>query len=311
MNTKSLIATGLVCATALTIATLATHAGPLTPPAGPVTSTNKTLAEVEPRIAINATNTPGDADSIFRIAAPGSYYLTGNIAGVVGKHGIEIASSGVTLDLMGFDLLGVPGSLDGVNVSVASVSIDIHNGSVRSWGSAGVDAGNTSNSSLRNLRAEGNVNGGLRLGVGGLVEDCAALSNGLFGIFAGSGSTVSGNTAASNTGDGIQVPGDCLVLNNNCDSNGFSGGNGAGILAMSSDNRIDGNNVTDNDRGIDVTFAGNLIIRNSASGNTVNYAIVANNKVGIVVSAPNSPGVFGSTGGAGVGTTDPWANFSY
>ena len=89
------------------------YAGPLNPPAGPVTSTYKTLTEVEPRIAINATNTPGDAigdpsPSLFKITQPGSYYLTGNITGVEDTHGIEIVASGVTLDLNGFDLLGVP-----------------------------------------------------------------------------------------------------------------------------------------------------------------------------------------------------------
>jgi hypothetical protein len=75
--------------------------GPLTPPGAPA-PTMKTLQQVEPRIEINATNTPGDADSIFKITEPGSYYLTGNVAGVSGKHGIEIAASDVTLDLMGF-----------------------------------------------------------------------------------------------------------------------------------------------------------------------------------------------------------------
>ena len=52
-------------------------AGPLTPPAGPVAPT----PGPEPRIPINATNTPGDADSLFRITQPGSYYLTGNLLG--------------------------------------------------------------------------------------------------------------------------------------------------------------------------------------------------------------------------------------
>lgn len=35
-------------------------AGPLNPPPGAVSPTDKTLTEVEPRIAISATNTPGD-----------------------------------------------------------------------------------------------------------------------------------------------------------------------------------------------------------------------------------------------------------
>jgi hypothetical protein len=38
---------------------------------------------------------------------------------------------------------------------------------------------------------------------------------------------------------------------------------------------------------------------------------VANNKVGVIVSAPLSGAISGSTGGAGVGTSDPWANLSY
>jgi len=42
--------------------------GDLNPPVGPVAPAHKTWTEVEPRIAINATNTPGDADSLFRIA---------------------------------------------------------------------------------------------------------------------------------------------------------------------------------------------------------------------------------------------------
>src|SRR4029079_14214982 len=78
--------------------------GPLTPPGAPA-PTMKTLDEVEPRIAVNSTNTPGDADSLDKITQPGSYYLTGNITGVFGKMGIEIAANGVTIDLMGFEMV--------------------------------------------------------------------------------------------------------------------------------------------------------------------------------------------------------------
>jgi hypothetical protein len=47
-------------------------AGPLNPPAGPVTSTYKALAEVELRIAINAVNTAGDVNHVYRISLPKS-----------------------------------------------------------------------------------------------------------------------------------------------------------------------------------------------------------------------------------------------
>ena len=85
--------------------TLVAVAGPLDPPAGPVAPTYKTLTEVEPRIAINAVNTPGGVDSVYRITEPGSYYLTGNVQGVDGKSCIELMTGNVTIDLSGFELL--------------------------------------------------------------------------------------------------------------------------------------------------------------------------------------------------------------
>ena len=139
-------------ALALVITGSLLYAGPLNPPAGPVTSTGKTTQEIfdkvasaEPRIAINAANTPGDANSLFKITTRGSYYLTGNITGVANKHGIEIAASGVTLDLNGFDLVGVPamGAFDGVRATAVGGqnNIAVVNGSVRNWGQDGINLG--------------------------------------------------------------------------------------------------------------------------------------------------------------------------
>lgn len=134
MNRKTLAVMMLVAAAS------AAMAGPLNPPPGPITSTMKTLSEVEPRIAINATNTPGDTFAVFKITQPGSYYLTGNISGVTGKYGIEITVSGVTIDLNGFEATGVPGSLAGVATTVNALrNISVKNGSVRNWSGAGVD----------------------------------------------------------------------------------------------------------------------------------------------------------------------------
>ena len=64
---------------------LSSLAGDLNPPAGVFAPTLKNLQAVEPRVEINVTNTPGDADSVFRIVQSGSYYLTGNISGEPGK----------------------------------------------------------------------------------------------------------------------------------------------------------------------------------------------------------------------------------
>ncbi len=128
-------ATLSICAGIFLGGAVIANAGGLNPPVGPIAPTMKTLAEVEARIAVNSTNTPGDATSAFKITQPGSYYLTGNITGVAAKYGVAITASGVTLDLNGFDMLGVAGSLDGVSGTVIGLAnIAIVNGSVRYWG---------------------------------------------------------------------------------------------------------------------------------------------------------------------------------
>ena len=99
----------------------------------------KTLDEVEARIIVNGTNTPGDATNSFIITAPGSYYLVGNITGVTAKHGISIRANDVALDLNGFALMGGTG-LYGIHVPHAQSGFHLHNGSVRGWTSGGVDA---------------------------------------------------------------------------------------------------------------------------------------------------------------------------
>jgi hypothetical protein len=190
------------------------YAGPLNPPVGPVAPTLKTLTEVEPRIAINATNTPGDADSLFKITQPGSYYLTGNITGVVGKHGIEIASSGVTLDLNGFDLLGVPLSLDGVRCTVNfRTSIEVRNGSIRLWGGDGLDllSNTVRGSVVSGIRA--NLNGGTGIGVGNssTATYCEPHDNVGDGILTGHGCTITTCTASSNAGAGLGTSTGCTV----------------------------------------------------------------------------------------------------
>ena len=379
-------------------------AGPINPPVGPIASTAKPLSEVEPRTAINAANTPGDATSLFRITQPGSYYLTGNITGVVGKQGIAIAASGVTLDLMGFDLAGVPamGALDGVSTTVSGLTnIAVLNGSVRNWGDAGVDLTTlpATNCRVEGVHASGNGGSGINAGIASTVSNCSAYSNTFNGIFAstgctitncsvyqttgngngittgtgctvsncsaiqntasgistGTGCTVSNCSAAFNTGngistglgcavsncsassnilsgisagsggtvadctdrfnavDGILCNSNCTVRDNTCASNGNGAGTGAGIHVAGNDCRIEGNNCTGADRGIQVDFGSNIIIRNTCSNNGLNWVIAIGNSFGpIVIAATNSVAISG-TGPqlSTLTTTDPNANFSY
>jgi parallel beta-helix repeat protein len=132
------------------------------------------------------------------------------------------------------------------------------------------------------------------------------------GFDVGAGNTIQGCTAANNRGDGVRLVGYTLARGNNCLSNGSSG-DGAGIHATSSSNRIEANNLLNNDRGIDVDGPGNVIVMNTAKQNTTNYDIAANNVFGAIVdrTAPASGAVNGNTAPSSAGTTDPWANISY
>jgi len=180
-------AAGLLGAAALS---RVASAGPLNPPAGPVTPTGKSLTDIEPRTAVNDTNTPGDGECVHRITQPGSYYLTGNVAGQSGKHGIIIDASNVTLDLMGFALLGVPGSLEGVRC-VGRHAVTIRNGSIRGFGGVGlcIDFENPgmpgAGAIVEHITCTDNASSGIFCQqTNGLVRSCTADRNGDIGIYA-------------------------------------------------------------------------------------------------------------------------------
>ncbi len=85
----------------------------LTPPPGPVGESGR----FGTRIELSQTTAPGDANSVFRIAQPGSYVLTGNLDVPAGEIGIEIASSDVTIDLNGY---AISAATDGSGVGVGT-----------------------------------------------------------------------------------------------------------------------------------------------------------------------------------------------
>lgn len=201
-----------------------TLAGPLNPPAGPVTSTYKTLAEVEPRIAINATNTPGDADSVFKITTSGSYYLAGNVTSANGKYGIEIAASNVTLDLNGFSVIGVPGSLSGV-AGPSADEVTVKNGTVRNCTSAGVFLAKRSrviDVAVRNCQSHG-----ISVDSDSIVDSCTVNACGGYGIVCGPNSIVRHSTALNIAQVGIYASVDSLV--DHCNVS-LSGGIGIFVL---------------------------------------------------------------------------------
>ena len=222
-------------------------AGPLAPPAGPVTSTGKTLTEVEPRIAINAVNTPGDGTAQFRITAPGSYYLTGNIDGVAGKSAIVIASSDVAIDLMGFAVRGVPGALSGILLAASFANIAIRNGTVRGFPGSGVqlfEPHRAEGCLIEGVFASGNGGMGIGAGVNAVVRACQTFANGDNGFAAGNNSSIEGCVAYGNKGRGFLVGlsnslRGCSALENFAD--GFSiNGDGIATDCIARGNGVEG-----------------------------------------------------------------------
>lgn len=204
-------------------------AGPLDPPSGPVMSTMKTLDQVEARIPVNAdTRPPGNSPSIYAISKPGSYYLTGDIPGVDGKHGIYINCDRVTLDLNGFALVGTPDSFEGIRNGSSSTLLTVCNGVVKNWGGSGAEL--YGKVRLTGLTAAGNGIDGIYVGGSSIVSDCISSGNGRYGIWADDGSVVRDCTASGSAEDGFRLNFNCSVTNCTARTNG---GNGFYISGLS------------------------------------------------------------------------------
>lgn len=325
-------------------------AGPLSPPAGPVTPTHRTLTQVEPRTPVGPETTPGDDDyspSVYKITQPGSYYLTGDVIGESGKHGIEITAQDVTLDLNGFTVRGVPGSLSGIVHTAQSRAVRVRNGFVEGWGSRGVmiaqglvngtnavedltvrDCGSFGielmGTAVRCIAAN-NGNIGFYLSGEGVVRDCLATGNGsqgyhLFGRF-----VVEGCVATLNEGEGF------FAANGACHIRGCTAAHNAesGIYVAGSGSIIEGNLCRGN--GTAIPDGAGIYVLNSISDVRVDSNHVTQNDYGIRVEGSSSfiirntaranaqnivvSGV-GNTYGPTVtttgqiGTTSPWANFA-
>ncbi|MFO0858744.1 MAG: right-handed parallel beta-helix repeat-containing protein [Phycisphaerales bacterium] len=328
-----------VAIAALIVSAGALIAGPLNPPTGPIASTMKTMTEVEPRIAINATNTPGDADSMFKITSPGSYYLTSQVTVLPNKLGIEVAADGVTIDLNGYRVAGFAGSLDGIRTTGALRSdITIKNGTVGPISGDGVSLGAGGDVAracrIEKVNAVDCGNMGLRVDTEALVSGCLVSgcgSTGVYignsarvvdcmvsrcsdGILASNGATIERCTVELCNGDGILVGGTSRIVDNTCNDNGVQSAAGAGIHVFGAGGHetvIRGNHCSNNDRGIWAEGTASVIIGNTCPNNPL--VIGPDNYYGPVINRinPGTPGMNGYSAPSTLGTTDPNANITY
>ena len=228
------------------------------------------IAAQDPRTPVNATNTPGDADSLFRITQPGSYYLTAHITGEPGKSGIEIDSSNVTLDLNGFTVQGVSGALHGIDCS--GQQNVVRNGTVMSWPSWGISAGGPF-CRIDDVIVNANNGGGIGAGGYALVTGCIAtnsadLSGTGHGISTGNYSVIRDCTTTSNMGCGLRVGHVSVVSNvvaygnHSTGASGIDCGNNSVIMACA---------VKDNYEGIE-----------AGTGSTIQNTAISDNEKGIL-----------------------------
>jgi len=297
----------LVSALVLSLQAAVLAQGPLAPP-GPPGPTFKTLQQVEPRTPISSLP--------ITLSQPGSYYVTTNLQGVAGQHGITINGPRVTLDLMGFELRGVPGSLSGIFLNPAT-SPHIRNGSITGWGQDGINGNNGGGGTIEELRVSANTRYGISFNSGSQirhciafgngdvgiltsndveVDDCIASGNGTHGIQAGTGSTIRRcltvqNVAAGITGsglDGLNIiecnsefnAGGIATLGQTIVKDSFARSNRVAGIAVGPGSLVTGCNASDNGtNGIIVDL-----------GSTVQGCIAENNR-GDGISARNGSSV--------------------
>lgn len=196
------------------------------------------------------------------ITAQGSYIINKNLTST--SNGIVVKANNVTIDLNGYNIAGNnTGTYYGVYIQGRS-NVEIKNGTIRNFGSHGINEEGSGNSHrVINVRVMNNKGSGIYLtGYNHMVKDCTVSNNGgACGISAGPGSTVItnniyknenngicggwgvtviGNNSSNNGGNGITTDDACTVKNNTTSFNSTSG------IYMNPYNLVDGNTTYSN-----------------------------------------------------------------
>jgi len=139
------------------------------------------------------------------------------------------------------------------------------------------------NATIIDSTASSNLGVGIIAGIAAHVTNCKVDTNGGGGIAVEKGSTVRDCSAQRNGNDGISVSDQCFVIRNNATSNANLKA-AAGIHVRGTDNVIQENTATVNDRGISLDQGGNFVVKNTTTNNTLNFFTVGDQLMGPVVT---------------------------
>lgn len=173
------------------------------------------VIEINQTCAVNGGCFAGDSAG-YPITIDGSagqsYRLTSNlIVPTPSTNGIEITTSSISVDLNGFEIVGIgcvgatsnctPSANTGVGVRVGDISMhfgtSVRNGSITGMGGLATLVGQ--NSEVHQVRARWNGSGGVGAGAGSVLTGNTALENGGYGLGCGAGCLVRGNAARGNS----------------------------------------------------------------------------------------------------------------
>ncbi len=210
----------------------AAMAGDLVPPSGSPQPTN--------RVQINQQTI---SSFPYVITQPGSYVFTSNITGVSGQHGIAINADNVTIDMNGFSLIGVEGSLTAMQPGGASNrhNLRVLNGKISDWGQFGIVFFEDDDCSVENVHVRNVGRDGFLMGDRARVINCSAILTGEDGFELGASAVVESSTADMNAESGFVVGSSSVVRGSVASNNGIDGFIGLGTSCLFTDSISFGN----------------------------------------------------------------------
>ncbi len=210
----------------------------------------------------------------YTIKHPGFYYIARNLSYFTlgTTSGITVASDDVTIDLMGFRLIG-PGNNQGYAINLVDgdfnghSNVEVRNGTLKGWSEGLHTSNNCGNNRAINLRTEDCIVAGISLdgyGNGNLIKGCTAVGSSW--EIVGTGIAIIGGLATGNTVNNCTRG---IVGSGTISSNFVSNSSAVGIECLGASSII-GNTVvatTGTPIGIDIsTSKPVLVTQNTVSG---------------------------------------------